>query len=45
MKKPNIFISSTFSDLIEHRKHIWITLEKFNVNIFGIEKFDARKED
>ena len=45
MKKPNVFISSTFSDLRNHRKQIWITLEKFAVNIFGMEKFGARKED
>lgn len=45
MKKQNIFISSTYSDLKEHRKKIWIALEKFDVNIFGMEKFGARKED
>lgn len=45
MKKPSIFISSTFSDLVEHRKQIWITLEKFEVNILGMEKFGARKEN
>lgn len=45
MKKSNVFISSTYSDLKEHRKQIWITLEKFDVNIFGMEKFGARKED
>ncbi|HCY77479.1 MAG TPA: hypothetical protein DHV28_16305 [Ignavibacteriales bacterium] len=45
MKKPNIFISSTYSDLVEHRKQIWITLEKFEVNIWGMEKFGARKEN
>lgn len=45
MKKPSIFISSTYSDLVEHRKQIWITLEKFEVNILGMEKFGARKEN
>lgn len=45
MKKPNVFISSTFSDLKNHRKQLWNTLEKFEVNILGMEKFGARKED
>jgi hypothetical protein len=45
MKKPNVFISSTFSDLKSHRKQLWNTLEKFEVNILGMEKFGARKED
>jgi hypothetical protein len=42
--KKNIFISSTYIDLQEHRKGVWQLLEQYNVNILGMEKFGARKE-
>ena len=40
-----VFISSTYVDLIEHRKVVWDLLENFNVRITGMEKFGARKEN
>ena len=39
-----IFISSTYSDLIPHRKEIWDLLNSFNVKITGMEQFGARKD-
>lgn len=43
MKKA-IFISSTFEDLKTHRRKIWDLLEKFDVDVRGMERFGARKE-
>ncbi len=45
MKKPAVFISSTYSDLSIHRKQIWLTVEKFGLITLGMEKFGARKEN
>ncbi len=39
-----VFISSTYEDLKEYRRAIWELLEKFDVNIRGMEQFGARKE-
>ena len=43
MKKA-VFISSTFEDLKTHRRKIWDLLEKFDVDVRGMERFGARKE-
>ena len=43
MKKV-VFISSTFEDLKTHRHKIWDLLEKFDVDVRGMERFGARKE-
>jgi hypothetical protein len=43
MKKA-IFISSTFDDLKNHRRKIWDLLEKYDVDVRGMERFGARKE-
>lgn len=42
--KRTVFISSTFEDLKEHRRKVWDTLEEYDVNIRGMEKFGARTE-
>lgn len=42
--KKNVFISSTYVDLIDHRKVIWNLLENYEVNVKGMEAFGARKE-
>lgn len=42
--KKNVFISSTYEDLIEHRKAIWELLKNYEVNVKGMEAFGARKE-
>lgn len=44
MKKQRVFISSTYLDLIPHRKTVWELLQSFNVEISGMEKFGARTE-
>lgn len=43
MKKV-VFVSSTFEDLKNHRRKIWDLLEKFDVDVRGMERFGARKE-
>jgi hypothetical protein len=43
-RKKSVFISSTFEDLKNHRRKIWELLEKYEVNIRGMERFGARKE-
>lgn len=43
--RKNVFISSTYLDLVEERKAIWELLQMFNVNIIGMEKFGARPID
>ncbi|MBN2894125.1 MAG: DUF4062 domain-containing protein [Bacteroidales bacterium] len=40
-----VFISSTFQDLKEHRSKVWDLLQKYDVNIRGMEQFGARKEN
>ncbi len=42
--KKTIFISSTYTDLIQHRKAIWELLEQYDVTVKGMEAFGARKE-
>jgi len=39
-----VFISSTFEDLKEYREKIWDLLEKYDVDIKGMERFGARTE-
>lgn len=43
--KKTVFISSTYKDLEDYRTEVWKTLEEFNVNISGMEKFGARKSN
>lgn len=43
MKKA-IFISSTFDDLKNHRRKIWDLLERYDVDVRGMERFGARKD-
>jgi hypothetical protein len=43
--KKTVFISSTFLDLKNERKEVWDCLEKFDVNVKGMEQFGARKSD
>ena len=43
--KKTVFISSTFRDLKECRRKVWETLEEYNVNIRGMEKFGARTQN
>ena len=42
--KRAIFISSTFDDLKNHRRKIWDLLERYDVDVRGMERFGARKE-
>ncbi len=42
--KKTVFISSTFEDLKSHRRKVWDLLEKYDVNVRGMEQFGARKE-
>ncbi len=42
--KNTVFISSTYEDLVEHRKKVWETLDNYEVNVRGMERFGARKE-
>lgn len=42
--KPNVFLSSTFFDLIDYRSQVWDRLSKQNYQILGMEKFGARSE-
>lgn len=40
MKK--VFVSSTYIDLIPHRKSVWELLKNFNAEVKGMEEFGAR---
>lgn len=40
--KKTIFISSTFTDLQQHRKSVWELLEKYEVHVLGMERFGAQ---
>lgn len=40
-----VFISSTYKDLIEHRKAAHDALEKLDVHVIWMEAFGARPED
>jgi hypothetical protein len=42
--KKNIFISSTYNDLVDERKAVWGLIEQYEANIKGMEEFGARKE-
>jgi hypothetical protein len=42
--KKTVFISSTYEDLIAHRRAVWQVLKDFDVNIRGMEEFGARPE-
>jgi Domain of unknown function (DUF4062) len=39
-----VFISSTYRDLVEHRRAVWQMLGGFDVSIRGMEQFGARTE-
>lgn len=39
-----VFLSSTYTDLVEHRKMLWDLLESYDVKVKGMEKFGARRE-
>lgn len=43
-ERKNVFISSTYVDLVEPRRAIWNLLNGYDVNIRGMESFGARKE-
>lgn len=43
-KNKAVFISSTYEDLVAHRRAVWQVLERFNVSVKGMERFGARKE-
>lgn len=40
--KKTVFVSSTFEDLKRHRSKVWDTLEEYDVNVRGMERFGAR---
>lgn len=42
--RKTIFVSSTFTDLAEHRRAVWDLLDTFDVNVRGMEAFGARTE-
>lgn len=42
--RKTIFVSSTFTDLANHRKAVWELLEEFDVSVRGMEEFGARTE-
>lgn len=42
--RRTVFISSTFKDLKKHRGKAWDTLQEYDVNIRGMERFGARSE-
>ena len=47
MKSPDpdtVFVSSTYEDLAAHRRAVWSVLERFDVNVRGMEQFGARPE-
>jgi len=43
--KKKVFISSTYRDLLEHRKEVWELLGEHDVKVSGMEEFGARKSD
>jgi|SRR5690625_4663332 len=40
-----VFVSSTYTDLKEHRRQVWEVLEDFDVSVRGMEQFGARSEE
>jgi hypothetical protein len=44
MKKKAVFISSTYEDLAQHRRAVWLLLEDFEVVVRGMERFGARPD-
>ncbi len=40
-----VFLSSTYIDLIEHRKAAHVALEQLGLHVIGMESFGARPED
>jgi hypothetical protein len=42
MASKTVFISSTYKDLLQHRRAVWEVLTKFDVNVRGMEQFGAR---
>ncbi len=43
--KKNVFISSTFKDLKEYRQEVWNIVEKYDLDVKGMESFGARSEN
>jgi len=41
MPQKSVFISSTFKDLKEYRRHVWEALKGFDVIVRGMEEFGA----
>jgi len=39
-----VFVSSTYHDLVDHRRAVWEVLERFEVSVRGMEQFGARTE-
>jgi hypothetical protein len=45
MPPTNVFTSSTFEDLAEHRRTVWEMLRKRpDIKVHGMEEFGARAE-
>ncbi len=42
MFAKTVFISSTFKDLKEYRRQVWLILTRFDVAVRGMEEFGAR---
>jgi hypothetical protein len=42
MAAKTVFISSTYTDLKDHRRAVWAKLESFDVIVRGMEQFGAR---
>lgn len=42
--KHTVFVSSTYHDLVDHRRAVWDVLEQFEVSVRGMEQFGARTE-
>jgi len=43
--KKTVFISSTYEDLKKHRSKVWDLLQKYQVDIRGMEEFGARTDN
>lgn len=44
MASNTVFISSTYKDLLDHRRAVWEVLQQFDVAVRGMEQFGARPE-
>ncbi|MCS3757470.1 DUF4062 domain-containing protein [Salinibacter ruber] len=45
MIMKTVFVSSTYRDLVDHRREVWGVLEDFDVDVRGMEQFGARSEE